>query len=259
MKRVGAFLSFVVVFAFLSSPVRVEAKNLAIQWHHHSMFEIRSSEGTIVVIDPHVIEVYYRDLKPTEAHAVLITHPHTDHDRMDRIKNRKTVKRFDGVKRIGRFRATWNNLDEEKFKDMKFSTVPLYHDSDRGKERGIVSAFVIEVDGYRIAHLSDVGHILTPAQVRLFGQIDILMIPVGGVYTINGKEAKQVVEQLKPRVAIFPMHYGTKEYDYVLEPKEFLEGQKNVETTKGSTKTFEVGAKPPEKPKVIMLLWEPKK
>ena len=75
--------------------------------------------------------------------------------------------------------------------------------------------FIIEVDGWRIVHLGDLGHYLTPAQLKRIGPVDVLMIPVGGIYTLNGKWAKKVVDQIKPKEYIFPMHYGTKVFDAV--------------------------------------------
>ena len=83
-------------------------------------------------------------------------------------------------------------------------------------QRGKVGVFIIEVDGWKIVHLGDLGHLLTPSQLKRIGPVDVLMIPVGGIYTLNGSEAKKVVEQLKPKEYIFPMHYGTKVFDAVL-------------------------------------------
>src|SRR5262249_25362071 len=114
-----------------------------------------------------------------------------------------------------------------------------------------------EVDGFRIVHLGDLGHLLSKDQIKKIGAVDILMIPVGGVYTINGTEAKKVVEQLKPKYYILPMHYGVKGYDALLTPEEFLEDQK-AEHLRDELK-IDVGAKAPEKPKIVLLGWERKK
>jgi L-ascorbate metabolism protein UlaG (beta-lactamase superfamily) len=82
------------------------------------------------------------------------------------------------------------------------------------------------VDGWKIAHLGDLGHELEPDQVKKIGPVDVLMIPVGGIYTINGSEAKKVMAQIKPKQYVFPMHYGTKLFDDLLPVNEFLDGQK---------------------------------
>src|SRR5438105_11530675 len=97
-----------------------------------------------------------------------------------------------------------------------------------GLQRGKNTVFIIEVDGWKIVHLGDLGHLLTPKQIKAIGPVDVLMIPVGGVYTINGSEAKEVIAQLKPRQYIIPMHYAVKGFDELLPADEFLEDQKNV-------------------------------
>lgn len=124
-------------------------------------------------------------------------------------------------------KADWNPVDET-IKDVRIRSVAVYHDNMEGLKFGKCSAFVLEVDGWRIAHLGDLGHLLSPAQVKKIGPVDVLMIPVGGIYTINGSEAKEVVAQIKPKEYIFPMHCGTKVYDDLLPPTEFLEDQERA-------------------------------
>src|SRR5262249_45830922 len=100
--------------------------------------------------------------------------------------------------------------------------------------------------------LGDLGHILGDKDIKAIGPVDVLMIPVGGVYTINGSEAKRVVEQLKPRIAILPMHYGTKSFQDLLPLDEFLEDQKNVRKLPGSVFSIASDAKPAE-PEIIIF------
>src|SRR5207253_3218783 len=107
----------------------------------------------------------------------------------------------------------------------KIRTVGVYHDEVEGMRYGKNTIFILEVDGWRIVHLGDLGHLLTPAQLKQIGPVDVLMIPVGGVYTLNGSEARKVVEQIKPKEYILPMHYGTAIFDDLLSPAEFLEDQ----------------------------------
>jgi L-ascorbate metabolism protein UlaG (beta-lactamase superfamily) len=119
--------------------------------------------------------------------------------------------------------------------------------------------FILEADGLRIVHLGDLGHLLSKDQIKKIGPVDVLMIPVGGVYTINGSEAKEVVEQLKPRYYILPMHYGIKGYDALLSPDEFLDEQKlDVLRPRKNELVIDLGAKPPAAPKIVMLGWENK-
>ena len=93
--------------------------------------------------------------------------------------------------------------------------------------RGRNGIWVIEMDGLHIVHLGDLGHMLTDEQLKEIGPVDVLMIPVGGIYTLNGTDAKKVIEQLKPKRYIIPMHYGIpKVFEDLLPLDEFLDGLK---------------------------------
>jgi L-ascorbate metabolism protein UlaG (beta-lactamase superfamily) len=125
-------------------------------------------------------------------------------------------------------------------------------------ERGKNTIFVVEADGLRIVHLGDLGHLLTKDQIDKIGAVDVLMIPVGGVYTINGSEARKVIDQLKPKMYVIPMHYGTKVFDDVLPLDEFLEDQKK-ENVKRMESTNELVIKTdfkPKEPQVVILGWK---
>jgi L-ascorbate metabolism protein UlaG (beta-lactamase superfamily) len=238
-----------------------EEKKLSIRWHGQSFFEIHSSAGTRIVIDPHAIEAYGQ--KSIPADILLYTHFHTDHTQFQVVEN--LVKDKDKIKVLGGLkdekgdgkRITWNQIDE-KVKDVHIQTVGTYHDRFGGMRRGLNSVFILEVDGFRVVHLGDLGHELTENQLKAIGPVDILMIPVGGVYTLNGSDAKKVVAQLKPRYYVLPMHYGTRVYDYLLTADEFLEDQKNVKTSTKNELTVPVGMKAPEEPAIVTLHWSDK-
>jgi L-ascorbate metabolism protein UlaG (beta-lactamase superfamily) len=231
-------------------------KKLTIRWHGQSFFDIVTSGGTRVVIDPHAIEAFGRQL--VEADLVVCSHLHPDHTRLEVIENKdkNKTKILYGVKDEkgdGR-KLTWNNFDE-KVKGVHVYAVGTYHDDAQGMKRGLNSVTVIEADGFRIVHLGDLGHELSADQLKLIGQADVLMVPVGGVYTLNGTDAKKVVEQIKPRYAVLPMHRGIKGlYEDLLTADEFLEEQENVIRDKAEL-TLVVGAKPPEKPDIVLLRW----
>jgi L-ascorbate metabolism protein UlaG (beta-lactamase superfamily) len=113
------------------------------------------------------------------------------------------------------------------------------------------------VDGINIVHLGDLGHMLTPAQIKEIGKVDVLLIPVGGVYTINGDDAKKVVKQLKPKKYIIPMHCGTRVYDDVLSPAEFLEDQPKANVARSADNVLYVkGNFNPASPIIVVLNWE---
>ncbi len=225
-----------------------------IRWHGHSFFDIESSKGTRIAIDPHAIDAYGRT--NVSADIVLISHEHNDHNQFEVITNYAKAKIIHGLKLHGK-KLDWDPVDQ-KIKDVHIRSVGVYHDSSEGMEKGKNTIFIIEVDGLHIVHLGDLGHLLTPRLIKQIGPVDVLMIPVGGVYTINGSDAKQLVEQLKPRLYILPMHYGTKVFDDVLPADEFLEDQKNVENYPSNKLTIEAGFKPTE-PIIAVLDWkEPK-
>ena len=107
----------------------------------------------------------------------------------------------------------------------------------------------------RSVHLGDLGHELTPEQVRRIGPVDVLMVPVGGIYTLNGAEAKKVVEQIKPKMYVIPMHCGTNVYDDVLPATEFLEDQKNVKRFPANKLSIESDLKT-DAPIIAVLGWK---
>jgi L-ascorbate metabolism protein UlaG (beta-lactamase superfamily) len=226
-------------------------RKITIRWHGQSFFELQSSKGTRIVFDPHAIEAYGRT--DVSADLILISHFHNDHDQKEVIRNHARARVIEGLKREGR-KLGWNDVDET-FQDVHVQTVGVYHDAVEGMERGKNAVFIVEVDGLRVVHLGDLGHLLTPKQIKAIGPVDVLMIPVGGVYTINGAEAKQVVEQLKPSRYILPMHYGTRVFDDVLPADEFLEEQKNVKKFPSNRVTIETDFKPAE-PIIAILDWK---
>jgi L-ascorbate metabolism protein UlaG (beta-lactamase superfamily) len=230
-------------------------KKVTIRWHGQSFFEIISSAGTRVVIDPHAIEQFGR--QSVMADLVICSHLHPDHTRLDAVENAAKAKILQGVKedKNTKTRTNWN-LYDEKFKDIHVFAVGTYHDDEQGLKRGLNTVTVFEMDGYRIAHLGDLGHKLSADELKRIGQVDVLMIPVGGIYTINGGEAKEVVEQIKPRYFIVPMHRGIKGvYDDLLTADEFLEEQTNVHKGELPELTLDVGAQAPKQPEIVLLKW----
>src|SRR5262249_13690178 len=129
----------------------------------------------------------------------------------------------------------WNDVDEKHFNnEVRIQTVGTYHDEDNGLKRGKNGVWLIDIDGVRIAHLGDLGHLLTKEQLKLIGKVDVLMVPAGGVYTIHGINAFKVMQQIKPRRTTIPMHYGTPIYGGVLPLSYFTDEckEENVPVTK---------------------------
>lgn len=193
---------------------------MQISWKGQSCFHVVVSRGkdsqVKLVFDP-FSEAAGLSLSPMEADVVLVSHEHEDHN------NRKAVKGEPfGI----------SNPGEYEVKGVFIQGIPSFHDDVSGKERGLNTIYTIDGEGIKMCHLGDLGQKeLTPSQVDAIGDIDILLIPVGGVYTLNGKEAQKIISQIEPKIVI-PMHYGLPKLKYKLDSvDEFLHtmGAKKIE------------------------------
>jgi L-ascorbate metabolism protein UlaG (beta-lactamase superfamily) len=235
-----------------------QAPAIQVTWYGQSFFTVKSSQGTVVAFDPHLIEQYGR-FEGIRADIILLSHSHNDHTQVTAIENfrDKGVKIVPGFKGVG-LKADWNLVDE-KIKDVAIRNVGTYHDDTEGMQRGKNSVFIVEMDGWRIVHLGDLGHRLTPAHAKKIGPVDVLMIPVGGIYTLNGSEAKKVVETLQPKEYIFPMHYGTKVFDDLLPITEFLEDQDRSKVAASEDNKIYLNRDPTRpRPLIVQLHYWPK-
>lgn len=172
---------------------------VSLEWFGHSTFQITSSKGTRILTDPHG----RGDLPaPTQPQDIVTTsHQHGPHSSIWMAKGSPVV--LEGLTPSG---DNWNNI-ATSIKDVSVYTVPAYHDKSQGLQRGKNAIFVLRVDDVCIAHLGDLGHELTPAQLKMLGKIDILLVPIaGGFFTVTAAEAKEVTKQVNPRIAV-PMHY----------------------------------------------------
>ncbi len=173
---------------------------MTLTWLGHATFILTTSTGLTALLDPMAAAVGYPLTPVSGVGLVTVTHEHSDHNNVGLATGSPLVLR-------GLAGNDWAKIDQV-VKGVRVRTVPSYHDTAQGAQRGKNAIFVFEFDGLKIAHLGDLGHKLSDDQVRQIGAVDVVMIPVGGFYTIDGKSAAEVVEQLKPRV-IIPMHYKT--------------------------------------------------
>ncbi len=127
------------------------------------------------------------------AEIVTVSHNHFDHDAPRMVKGLHPVLKGEVERDIHK---------------IHFKGIKTYHDRKKGKLRGENTVFIIETDGFRIVHLGDLGHTLAEDLRDKIGRVDVLFLPIGGVYTIEPQEAKIVMEELSPRITI-PMHYFT--------------------------------------------------
>ena len=131
-----------------------------------------------------------------------------------------------------------------KVKEIEFRSIPTYHDDSEGSQRGKNSIFCFTVDGVRICHLGDLGHSLSDKQTAELGSVDILLIPVGGLYTIDAKVASQLYDRLKPKM-IIPMHFKNDKCAFpIASVDEFLKGQEGVSRLDASEIGFKQGELP---------------
>lgn len=226
---------------------------LTIKWFGQACFLITTAAGTNIVFDPFPAQIG-RALPPVEADGVFVSHEHADHNALDSLKIAAGV--------TGPLSGRSTESSEMSFAHyprrvmiqgpdtIHYTYVLTYHDSLGGSKRGTNTVRVIESNGVRICHLGDLGHLLTKEQIKAIGRVDVLMIPVGGVYTIDAAQAKQVVAQLKPKI-VLPMHYKTPWLKVKLDPvNKFLAGYKRV---KYADKLVVSKATLPEETTVVVL------
>jgi L-ascorbate metabolism protein UlaG (beta-lactamase superfamily) len=240
-------------------------KTMTIRWYGQSFFQVEDSAGRKFAFDPHAIPAFGR--VPVKADFVIVSHTHDDHaviEMIDTGKFNEKTKEFVRIAEADVYRGVVetktgkqeHNPVDTKRGNIRIRNVATFHDTQNGLQRGKNSVFIVEVDGLVICHLGDLGHELTDAQLKAIGKVDVLMIPIGGIYTINGEQAQAVMKQLKPRLFVLPMHYGVPGYDDLAGPEEFLDGLKNVKKTPATNElTFPIDLKP-DGPTVIMLGWK---
>lgn len=158
----------------------------------HAKFSLTLENGVVLVTDPFDPSVGY-PVTPMKADAVTISHGHHDHSAAETVQA-DTVIDTPGIHTLpGGITVTG---------------IPSFHDAEGGTRRGKNIIFRFEAEGLTVAHLGDLGHVLTEEQLQALGHIDILMIPVGGFFTIDGETAAEVARQIRPRI-VLPMHYKT--------------------------------------------------
>ncbi|MFH1312237.1 MAG: MBL fold metallo-hydrolase [Candidatus Eisenbacteria bacterium] len=179
---------------------------MKIRWLGHSAFVLTSDSGTRILTDPYESGSYggavgYEPIRET-VEIVTASHDHEDHFCLEGLP-----EGFECVTTTGKHDVN----------GLTITGVKTYHDETKGKERGPNVIFVIDVDGLRVCHLGDLGHTLSADELGSIGKVDVLLIPVGGFYTIGPKEALNVMKALSPAVTI-PMHFKTESLGFPIEP-----------------------------------------
>ena len=181
---------------------------MVIRQIHHAEFLIETESGFRIVTDPYDASCGY-PVEKVQADTVLVSHGHHDHNAVENVTGHPAVISEEGV------------FSPDPM--IRVTSVSGYHDDEQGQKRGTTLLFLIEAEGLRIVHLGDLGCLLDEEKIRKLFRPDILMIPVGGFFTIDGKQAADTARALEART-VLPMHYKT---DYIAGwpisgPEEFM-------------------------------------
>ena len=201
---------------------------MKIKWYGHSAFLITSDKGLKIVTDPYEPGAFggqlsYGQIKD-QADLVLTSHDHADHNYTKDLPGTPQVVKGSGSKTI---------------KGISMKGVSTYHDPSKGSERGANTIFTIKINNIQLCHLGDLGHLLSDKELAEIGPVDILLIPVGGFFTIDPKEATRVAEQINPKILI-PMHFKTKKCGFSIAPVEdFLKDKASIKRPRASETTFD--------------------
>jgi L-ascorbate metabolism protein UlaG (beta-lactamase superfamily) len=179
-----------------------KTSTVTLTWLGHSCFLMKTGKGHTVLIDPYDRTVGYPVKTIDGVDLVIISHDHYDHNYFKMASGSPTV--IWGARGL-----EFIPIDRE-IMDLHIKTVQTAHDTHQGVDRGKNAMFIFETGEppLHIIHCGDLGHTLDSHQVQAAGKVDVMMIPVGGTYTINTVHAVKVVNQLKPRI-IIPMHFRT--------------------------------------------------
>lgn len=219
-------------------------ESLAIRWWGHACFSLSDGSRTVLV-DPFPADFGYKP-PDVEPQVVLVSHEHFDHNAVSTVRGQPIVIRTPG---------------EHEAAGLRFRGVTSFHDDKQGAQRGTNTMYVWQMAGLKLVHVGDLGTELTPEQIAAIGTpVDVLMIPVGGFYTIDAAQAVRVAQQLQARL-ILPMHVKTKAQarlpiapveDFIKALPEGWEVQRPTEPVL-SLRAEDV---PKERPRVIVLPYE---
>jgi L-ascorbate metabolism protein UlaG (beta-lactamase superfamily) len=214
---------------------------MKIKWYGHAAFLITSDQGTKIIIDPYEPGAFggqlsYGKIKD-QVDIVLTTHDHADHNYTKDLPGTPQIVKGSGPKMA---------------KGISMKGISTYHDPSQGSERGANTIFTLKIDNIQLCHLGDLGHLLSDKELAEIGPVDILLIPVGGFFTIDPKEATRVAEQIKPKIVI-PMHFKTAKCGFPIAPVEdFLKGKTNTKRPKASEATFDKATLPQQMEIVVL-------
>jgi len=205
---------------------------MKIKYLGHASFLITAASGVRIITDPYTPKEGFSYDEITEiADIVTVSHQHADHNNAGAVGGNPRII---------------SSSAPVEIKGVKIRGLATYHDEAEGTQRGMNTIFCLEVDGINLCHLGDLGHPLHERQVAQLGRVDILLVPVGGYFTIDAPTATQLGQQIAPKV-IIPMHFKTDKLDYPIAGiDEFLRDkpQPQVSRLEVSEAEFQPGALP---------------
>ena len=167
-----------------------------LQYFGHNFFQITTRQGTRIVTDP--LAPGWYPTPTVTPHVVTVGREHPHHNYVQLAQGNPLILR--GLVQFG---ADWNRI-RTHVREVGISSVPIYQNGVAGALKG--AAFVFDFDTLCIVHLGDLSHPLTPEQLQQIGRVDVALVPIDGTYTMGPETARDVLQQLTPRIAI-PMHY----------------------------------------------------
>jgi len=206
-----------------------------ITWLGHSCFRIKGKQAAVIT-DPFSPNLGYTLIKTT-ADILTVSHQHPGHSYTQGIGGTPKIICGPG---------------EYEVSGVLIIGLDTYHDNEKGKKSGKNTTYIIEVDEISICHLGDLGHTLSADLLEEVGKIDVLLIPVGGLSTINAAAAAEVVRQIEPRI-VLPMHYKTPQVAWELEPVDKFLQEMAVTQITPLPKLTVSRANLPETTKVLLL------
>lgn len=214
---------------------------MKIKWYGHAAFQITTEKGIRIIIDPYEPGSFSGALSygkiEDEADIVLTSHDHADHNYIKDIKGK-----YKHISKAGDY----------EIQSVKIKAIPTFHDNSVGKERGPNLTFVLAADGLSLVHTGDIGHAFDSDLLKKIGKVDILLLPVGGFFTIDAAQAAKLMTALQPGITI-PMHYKTDKCGFPITPvEEFTKNQSNVRVLKESEIEIKKDSLP-KKPEIIVL------
>ncbi len=180
---------------------------MVIDWLGHSCFKVTLKNGTRILLDPYDDRVGYAP-QEVEADIVTISHSHHDHSDLSHVTGDYTVVKEPGVYTFG---------------ELTIEGIKTWHDTNQGADRGENICYMLSVNGMRLCHLGDIGYLPEDDLAEKIKGSEILMVPVGGKYTVDACEALKICEMVAPNV-IIPMHFKTPVTNLDIAPlSDFLE------------------------------------